>query len=87
MDIDKETQGKLKRIAVAYERSMAAQLRVLINREYAALERRNFQPAEEKPARRKYTKKPVDKSAEKPVDGVEPAEKPARRGFLWWGQG
>jgi hypothetical protein len=91
MTFDEVTLGKLKRIATAHERSMIAQMRVLINREYDALEKRDFQPAEEKPARRKYTKKTVDLSAEKPVDEVEvskePAEKPVRRGFLWWGQG
>ena len=75
--VDIETARMLKRIASANDRTMLAQARAIIKREYAALEKRNFEPADEQPAQ-EYTKKKAQAPAEKPV------EKPAKRRFLWW---
>ena len=52
VQIDKETDRKLKAIAAAYERSKPAQLRYWVNKEYAELERFKLLPsasAEETP--------------------------------------
>ena len=75
--VDIETARMLKRIASANDRTMLAQARAIIKREYAALEKRTFEPADEKPAREYTTKK-----TETPA--VAPTEKPEKRKFLWW---
>jgi hypothetical protein len=52
IQIDQETDRKLKAIAAALVRSKAAQIRYWVNREYAELERFKLLPAEipEEPA-------------------------------------
>jgi predicted transcriptional regulator len=50
VQIDRETDRKLKAIAKAYERSKPAQVRYWANRDYAELERLKLLPAESEPA-------------------------------------
>jgi hypothetical protein len=83
--VDAETARMLRRIASVNDRTMLAQARAIIKREYVALEKRGFQPTEEKPTRRKYTRK-TDNPVEEVDVSKEPAKKPVRRGFLWWGR-
>jgi len=46
VQIDLETDRKLKAVAAAYQRSKPAQLRWWVNKEYAELERLKLLPAE-----------------------------------------
>jgi predicted DNA-binding protein len=46
IQLDQETDRKLKAVADALERSKAAQVRYWVNREYAELERLKLLPAE-----------------------------------------
>lgn len=50
VQIDKETDRKLKAIAAAYERSKPAQVRFWVNREYAELEAAKLIVVDQKPS-------------------------------------